>query len=78
MFVRYLGGGIGHGENTINMETPAVPDEEPGDSLYNQPEKEDDGEESEDGDEDDETSDDSGKGDVEYGDIDEDEPEDEL
>lgn len=28
MFVQYLGGGIGHGGNTTEIETPTVPDEE--------------------------------------------------
>jgi hypothetical protein len=28
MFVRYLGGGIGHGGNTTNIETPTTPDDE--------------------------------------------------
>lgn len=32
MFVRYLGGGIGHGGNATDMETPTVPDDELDDS----------------------------------------------
>jgi len=36
MFVRYLGGGIGHGGNTIDIEAPTVPDDEPDDSSGNQ------------------------------------------
>jgi hypothetical protein len=28
MFMRYVGGGIGHGGNPTNIETPAVPDAE--------------------------------------------------
>ena len=77
MFVRYLGGGIGHGENTINMDTPTAPDDEPGDSSDNQPGKETNGEvvsESEDED----VSDDDGKGDVESGNSDDNKPEVEL
>jgi hypothetical protein len=35
MFVRYLGGGIGHGATDI--ETPTVPDDEPDDGSDNQP-----------------------------------------
>jgi hypothetical protein len=38
MFVRYLGGGIGHGGNTTDIETPVVPDDEPDDGPDNQPE----------------------------------------
>jgi hypothetical protein len=37
MFVRYLGGGIGHGENTVDIEAPATPDEEPEDDSDDQP-----------------------------------------
>jgi len=37
MFVRYLGGGIGHGGNTVDIETPAVPDDEPEDNSDKQP-----------------------------------------
>ena len=77
MFVRYLGGGIGHGENTIDMETPAAPDDEPGDSSDNQPGKEANGEVASES-EDEDVSDDDGKRDVEYGDSDDDESEVEL
>ena len=77
MFVRYLGGGIGHGENTIDMETPAAPNNEPGDSSDNQLGKEVNGEvASESKDED--VFDDDSKRDVEYGDSDDNESEVEL
>jgi len=36
MFVRYLGGGIGHGENSADAETPTAPDDEPEDNLDGQ------------------------------------------
>lgn len=31
MFVRYLGGGVGHGGNTADMETPTEPNDDPED-----------------------------------------------
>ena len=39
MFVRYLGGGIGHGGNTADIEPPAVPDDEPEDNSNSQPDR---------------------------------------
>ena len=39
MFVRYLGGGIGHGGNTVDIETPTVPSDEPDDSSNSRPEE---------------------------------------
>ena len=80
IFVRYLGGGIGHGENTTDIETPAVPDNEPEDGSDSQSNgdhvKEGDGEVASEG-EDDEPLGDYGKEDIEsqYSD---DEPEVEL
>ena len=67
-----MGGGTGHGEDTIEMETPAATDEVPGDCLDNRSGKEADGEESEDEDKD--SSDDDDEGDIEYGDNDDDGP----
>jgi hypothetical protein len=37
MFVRYLGGGIGHGDNAARIETLTEPDNDPNDGLDNQP-----------------------------------------
>ena len=37
MFVWYLGGGIGHGGNTTDIEIPTVPDDEPEGTLTAQP-----------------------------------------
>ena len=39
MFVQYLGGGIGHGGNTVDIETPTVPSDEPNDSSNSWPEE---------------------------------------
>jgi len=68
MFVRFLGGGIGHGGNAADIETPTVPEDEPDDGSGNQPvegdEEGDDGAESEDEDGDGEHME-YGKGDIE-------------
>jgi hypothetical protein len=75
MFARYLGGGIGHSENTVDIETPAPPDEEPEYDSDDQPG----GNHGEEGyDEEEDILDSGSEGDIENGYSGDEEPEVEL